>query len=319
VKCPDCGTEDPNEFVYCTGCRRPRTWASAAQAAVDNGAGVKVPASGPSGEAPNPSFRLLCLEGDLKGQEFPLTGRDISIGRQADCDLVLPDQQVSRHHTRIRFVLGRYQIEDTGSTHGTWVNEARLTGPRFLSDRDIIRIGAVKLGFRPAAQVPAARVPAMPALMTIVEDVGHEPPAFDTPRPVRGPEPPPPRTPPSQPRKSVREELVDFERSLTPFVQRLEALSASVKALTGEEPADERSATPKRPVLPDAWRGLAAELEAEGGAERYGRLQRLLAELQSAPSDLRLLLRVSDELPAIIHLVEVYLRALDLWHELERT
>lgn len=44
------------------------------------------------------------------------------IGRQADCDLVLRDNRVSRNHARIVVENGVYYIEDMGSRHGICIN-----------------------------------------------------------------------------------------------------------------------------------------------------------------------------------------------------
>jgi len=309
VKCPDCGTEDPDGFTYCTGCRRRRTWAPGVKALED----LKPPSVGVVEDRNTPSSaRLVCLEGEIKGQEFVLTAREMSLGRQSPCDFVVNNPQVSRKHARIRLSSSGYQIEDAGSTHGTWVNEVRLTGPHLLTDQDVIRIGPVKFGFRSGARTPD--VP--PGLMTIMEDVGPDPPAFETPRPRRAPVPaaiPPDPVPSLQ---SVREELADFEHSLGPFLQRLQALGVAVSGLTSEL-AEERRVAVKPAVLPDSVRQLAADLEAVGGPERYRAVQRLLDELRSAPTDVKLLFRLSEELPAIIALVEAYLRAVDVLREVK--
>jgi hypothetical protein len=44
----------------------------------------------------------------------------------------------------------------------------------------------------------------------------------------------------------------------------------------------------------------------------------LLEELRPSPTDLRLLLRLSDELPLITSLVQAYLRAATALHDLDR-
>lgn len=48
---------------------------------------------------------------------------------------------VSRRHCRIWDADGETWIEDLGSTNGTFVNDARLTGPVRLSDGDLVTLG----------------------------------------------------------------------------------------------------------------------------------------------------------------------------------
>jgi hypothetical protein len=56
----------------------------------------------------------------------------------------------------------------------------------------------------------------------------------------------------------------------------------------------------------------------QGGEERYRDLRRLLEALRGDPHDLKLLLQLADELPAIDRLVQVYLRALSSLRTLDQ-
>jgi predicted component of type VI protein secretion system len=48
------------------------------------------------------------------------------IGRDPICDIVINDPEVSRQHARLTRISTGYQLEDLGSTNGTFVNGARL-------------------------------------------------------------------------------------------------------------------------------------------------------------------------------------------------
>ena len=70
----------------------------------------------------------------------------ITIGRGPDCDLVLNDPTVSKHHIQLRRQGTDVVLVDMGSTNGTRVNNIGVR-ERVLADGDEIRLGAVVLRF----------------------------------------------------------------------------------------------------------------------------------------------------------------------------
>lgn len=93
---------------------------------------------------------LVAYDGEFAGQRWPLEGNSILIGRGADCQVMLPTRQVSRHHARIeRVAEGVYVLYDLGSKNGTYVNGEEVRDrPRVLRDGDEIQIAlCMKLGF----------------------------------------------------------------------------------------------------------------------------------------------------------------------------
>lgn len=79
-------------------------------------------------------------------QEFEVGDRPITIGRGANSDLVLLDDQASRIHCGIRLWDGEFFIKDMKSRNGTFVNGERVEMAR-LSAGDRIRIGRTLFGF----------------------------------------------------------------------------------------------------------------------------------------------------------------------------
>ncbi len=91
---------------------------------------------------------LVAQTGELRGGRWPLTGEEFLIGRSPDCDLVVPDRQVSRYHARLRREGTAFVLEDLGSKNGTHLNGTRIEGPTPVQDGDEIQIAlAVKLTF----------------------------------------------------------------------------------------------------------------------------------------------------------------------------
>ena len=82
---------------------------------------------------------LVAQEGLLNGQRWALRGRLI-IGRDATCDIVVADRQVSRRHARITPTSNGILLEDLGSKNGTNRNGESITDPVVLLDGDSIQI-----------------------------------------------------------------------------------------------------------------------------------------------------------------------------------
>ena len=66
---------------------------------------------------------------------------DTLIGRSAICDLVISAPTISRQHARVRLEGGRVYVSDAGSTYGTIVNGAPITGECELTSGDSFVIG----------------------------------------------------------------------------------------------------------------------------------------------------------------------------------
>jgi hypothetical protein len=72
---------------------------------------------------------------------FPLS-EEVTIGRAPGCSVALADDTfVSQLHARIYVRDGRPFVEDLGSTNGTWLNRARLTGSAPLHRGDRLQVG----------------------------------------------------------------------------------------------------------------------------------------------------------------------------------
>src|SRR6266567_85871 len=72
---------------------------------------------------------------------IPLERASTSIGRSLDQDLVLAESYVSRHHASIHRVNSHYELVDEKSSHGTYLNGARVNSVR-LNSGDILQFGS---------------------------------------------------------------------------------------------------------------------------------------------------------------------------------
>jgi FhaA, N-terminal domain/FHA domain len=76
-----------------------------------------------------------------------LSSDTVTIGRLADCDVVLKDKGASRKHAQLKQRDGAWTLTDLGSTNGTRLN-GQTVQSRELSDGDTITIGTTVIEFR---------------------------------------------------------------------------------------------------------------------------------------------------------------------------
>jgi small-conductance mechanosensitive channel len=92
--------------------------------------------------------RLQALSGPRKGESFPLGEKALFIGRGEDCEIDLPDPVVSKEHAKITVEDGAYFVEDSGSKHGTIVNDVKVEKRKVkLRSGDEITVGETVLRF----------------------------------------------------------------------------------------------------------------------------------------------------------------------------
>ncbi|MFM7617420.1 MAG: FHA domain-containing protein [Actinomycetes bacterium] len=84
---------------------------------------------------------------EAAGREFVLAPEN-TIGRAAGCTIALDDTFVSSIHARVFIADGIPYAEDSGSTNGTRVNDAPITGTQRLARGDRIGVGDTVLEVR---------------------------------------------------------------------------------------------------------------------------------------------------------------------------
>lgn len=82
---------------------------------------------------------LIARKGPLQGERWYLD-KPLLIGRGSDCNIVIPDRQVSRYHARVRMRGEHVELEDLGSKNGTFHNGDVVETPIILQDGDTVQI-----------------------------------------------------------------------------------------------------------------------------------------------------------------------------------
>jgi sigma-B regulation protein RsbU (phosphoserine phosphatase) len=83
---------------------------------------------------------LHILKGPNQGEDITLTADKTTLGRDPECDIVIPASPVSRFHAQLLRVRGRFFIEDTQSRNKTFLNNQQVEARHPLKPGDKIRI-----------------------------------------------------------------------------------------------------------------------------------------------------------------------------------
>ncbi len=82
-----------------------------------------------------------------EGKRMPVPPRGAVIGRSRDCDLVLADSNISRHHAEVRPLGEGWTVADLGSTNGVKVNGRAVKEPTGVAPGDRLELGTVPVSF----------------------------------------------------------------------------------------------------------------------------------------------------------------------------
>jgi serine/threonine protein kinase/pSer/pThr/pTyr-binding forkhead associated (FHA) protein len=92
----------------------------------------------------SPTCTLLGLTGKLQGENVRLGTNGLTIGRNSDNDIPLPDELlVSRFHAEIAWENDSFILRDLESTNGTWVDGQRIARHSLVSGNRI-QIGTIE-------------------------------------------------------------------------------------------------------------------------------------------------------------------------------
>lgn len=86
---------------------------------------------------------LIGQAGPLNGERWELE-RELLIGRDSSCDIVIPVREASRYHARLVKDPQGVLLEDLDSKNGTFRNGERIDEPIYLLDGDMIQIALVQ-------------------------------------------------------------------------------------------------------------------------------------------------------------------------------
>lgn len=69
---------------------------------------------------------LVAISGRETGRAIPLKQKNLRVGREPECDLVIDSPHISRFHAELFWVGSQLKIKDLGSTNGVFVNGQKV-------------------------------------------------------------------------------------------------------------------------------------------------------------------------------------------------
>ena len=110
--------------------------------------------------SPSPPSATLVYSTGEENREHQFRGEDQYLGREPVNDIVIADdEQMSGRHLRIFLREGRYFLEDTNSTNGTFLNGERIASAVPLDSGDLIKAGRTILKFLASSSETIASPP----------------------------------------------------------------------------------------------------------------------------------------------------------------
>lgn len=99
---------------------------------------------------------LLMEQGPYALQQYLLDKQVVVIGRGPNNDIVIADAEVSRQHARILWHGGNdYEIQDLGSTNGTFIEGRRISSATPLKNGALLKLGdSIILSFHTQESLP---------------------------------------------------------------------------------------------------------------------------------------------------------------------
>jgi hypothetical protein len=92
--------------------------------------------------------KIVVTAGEKIGTELALSGRQLTIGRAGDSDLIVDDEYTSTHHAKLVYINGEWLVQDLDSTNGTFLDGKKLTTTVVVPLNTQVRVGQTSFELR---------------------------------------------------------------------------------------------------------------------------------------------------------------------------
>ncbi len=91
---------------------------------------------------------LVMIAGPFLGKKYPLIDEEeFTVGRDEKNFIVIDMDNVSRRHAQVVHRVGRFFVNDLGSTNGTYLNDEEIREEQPLRSGDLVKIGSAIFKF----------------------------------------------------------------------------------------------------------------------------------------------------------------------------
>jgi len=102
--------------------------------------------------------KLISVDTWSSRRRIVLTSFPLTIGRGPEAGVLLDDRWVSRRHCEIEQTGGTLRVRDLGSTHGTFVNGAKVVEARLMPGDSLgVGMSSFEVRYKPDRQHPLVR------------------------------------------------------------------------------------------------------------------------------------------------------------------
>jgi pSer/pThr/pTyr-binding forkhead associated (FHA) protein len=218
------------------------------------------------------TYQLLVQKGPAPGKVYTLNKETMVMGRDPASDIVIEDLEVSRQHARMLRTPAGYQLQDMGSTNGSFVDGQRLGGtPVALVAGQLLLLGSnVELVYQvisdidPMATIiaPSSRTPKVTPAPGIAPDFELQVEPEPEPEPLPEPEPEPEPLPEPEPEplfepepepEPVADDLPDFDEFEMSFEPEDDPFAAPLPEAPLPTAPLEEEPEPVPPAIDDAF------------------------------------------------------------------
>jgi pSer/pThr/pTyr-binding forkhead associated (FHA) protein len=92
--------------------------------------------------------KIVVTAGEKIGTEIALSGRQLTIGRAGDSDLIVDDEYTSTHHAKLVFINGEWLVQDLDSTNGTLLDGKKVATTTVVPLNTQVRVGQTSFELR---------------------------------------------------------------------------------------------------------------------------------------------------------------------------
>jgi pSer/pThr/pTyr-binding forkhead associated (FHA) protein len=148
VRCRRCGHENEDEANFCSSCGESlgEEDTTVSLELIEGRRALEQEIGHLLDQLPEGVGMLIVRRGPNAGSTFVLDEDSTTIGRDPESDIFLDDVTVSRHHAVIERSDGHYEVRDSGSLNGTYIDRERIETAK-LGDMSELQVGRFVLTF----------------------------------------------------------------------------------------------------------------------------------------------------------------------------